>query len=373
MRNNARRSPLPLLLAVLALLLAAAAGSGAVAVSAQRPAATAPPPSPAHVVMLPLVQVYHSTVPNVDDIAYVALGQHIERYHYYLRIHAAGFAGPADCTSVSRPVWSPDGSQIAAFLKPHDREWGLYVLRAGKDPLIVADNLADFPAGPTSSPDGSQVAYAAAGAEHISIATLSAEGVVTRSLATGLAARELAWSPDGAWIAFTAVGAEPLADLYIVATDGSGLQRLAQAVVHRGLSWAPDGSALAYGTNRISELESTSVPLEGGGVLDLVACPGRVPTWSPDGRSIAYDVLEGPDAGVYVTDADGASVRKVAEGYDPSWSPNPRFIAYEYPASHISLPLTNEVRITDLYDPSQADIVVAISAGSPSWRPRVVH
>jgi TolB protein len=48
------------------------------------------------------------------------------------------------------------------------------------------------------------------------------------------------------------------------------------------------------------------------------------PTWSPDGRKIAFERSRGPYllGHVYVMNADGSGKRKLARGYAPRWSPD---------------------------------------------------
>ena len=63
----------------------------------------------------------------------------------------------------------------------------------------------------------------------------------------------------------------------------------------------------------------------------------RNPSWSPDGRSIAFtsdrDHSPGGNAEVYVIDADGSGERRLTHGnlgaFDPEWSPDGRKIAFD--------------------------------------------
>lgn len=53
------------------------------------------------------------------------------------------------------------------------------------------------------------------------------------------------------------------------------------------------------------------------------------PTWSPDGRHIAFAALGGGDRGIWVINSDGSHRRRLTHwGDEPSWSPDGRTIAY---------------------------------------------
>lgn len=55
---------------------------------------------------------------------------------------------------------------------------------------------------------------------------------------------------------------------------------------------------------------------------------GEEPTWSADGRKIAFTrwILDAPF--IFVANANGTGRRKLAGGYEPAWSPNGRTIAF---------------------------------------------
>jgi Tol biopolymer transport system component len=67
-----------------------------------------------------------------------------------------------------------------------------------------------------------------------------------------------------------------------------------------------DGSPFIYVTNA-----------DGSGVTRLAS--GRHPAWSRDGRRIAFN---GVDGGIYVMNADGSGQMRVGEGGFPDWSPD---------------------------------------------------
>jgi dipeptidyl aminopeptidase/acylaminoacyl peptidase len=73
--------------------------------------------------------------------------------------------------------------------------------------------------------------------------------------------------------------------------------------------------------------------VQGGGAVRITDFNGKsqgMPRWSPDGRWIAYDVLEeSGDYGIYVIEAAGGSPRPLtAGGAVPSWSRDGKWIYF---------------------------------------------
>ena len=69
----------------------------------------------------------------------------------------------------------------------------------------------------------------------------------------------------------------------------------------------------------------------GTGLRQLTTGPAQEfdPSWSPDGRRVAYRVDPGLGASdVYVMNADGSGQRRIAGGISPAWSPDGALIAY---------------------------------------------
>src|SRR5215469_1992485 len=91
-------------------------------------------------------------------------------------------------------------------------------------------------------------------------------------------------------------------------------------------SWSPDGRYIAYSSDRGGKFDIWVQQVSGGDPIQITKGPGHhwQPDWSPDGRYIAYRSEEG-DGGIYVVPALGGAglERKIAPfGYYPQWSPD---------------------------------------------------
>jgi eukaryotic-like serine/threonine-protein kinase len=87
-------------------------------------------------------------------------------------------------------------------------------------------------------------------------------------------------------------------------------------------TWSPDGRFIAYTANRAGNLDIWVQPVSGGDPVQVTKHPAHdmQPAWSPDGRWIAYRSERDP-SGIYVAPALGGRERRVSSvGYRPQWS-----------------------------------------------------
>jgi Tol biopolymer transport system component len=173
----------------------------------------------------------------------------------------------------------------------------------------------------TVSAGGGMIAYR--DRKFVSIYVSRANGTrLRRVVGTGVAA---ALSSNGKQLAFTF--GEP-AHIGVVGTDGRGMRRLTSGYADQP-SWSPDGKEIAFhgavGARDRPGSEALFVqPLRGRRRL-LVRAPGAAaPRWSPDGRWIAYQLSQGSRNGLYVVRPNGKRRHRVVAGYISAfaWSPN---------------------------------------------------
>ena len=140
--------------------------------------------------------------------------------------------------------------------------------------------------------------------------------------------RSPVWTPDGTGITYSHLG-EPRG-IYVKRADGTGdaTQFVPLPAFHWLIGWTPDRRTLAYG---LMNKSVSSVVSHTGGQSHEVVGPGN--NWggrlSPDGRWLAYYVLNSGNFEVFVTPFPAGGTRHlIAEGTDPAWSPNGGEIYY---------------------------------------------
>ena len=189
---------------------------------------------------------------------------------------------------------------------------------------------------PVWSTDGRRLAfehslYPPGVGERSEILVINADGTGQRRLTpAGADDSEPVWSPVAPRIAFSRVetiGAS--AGVYVARADGSGAQRLARHA--NSPSWSPDGRKIAFlRSGGIFVLNSDG---RGARQLTRAGVPGSSrPAWSPDGQLLLFD--RGPDghSDVYVMNANGTGLRQLTKNrgddYGESWAPDGRRIAF---------------------------------------------
>lgn len=166
---------------------------------------------------------------------------------------------------------------------------------------------------------------------------------------------EPAWAPDGTGVAFAGDDGVYLADV-----DGGEPVRVVEAVSPGVPAWSPDGQRIAFVDRLARQLvvhdlaaaTAVRIPLiEPSGGDQPTPLPIRnKPSWSPDGRTVAFTSWDGAGDEIFVVDAAGGTPRQVsrtrlsAEPVDrqvptgprkaqsdagfPAWSPDGTAIAY---------------------------------------------
>lgn len=236
-----------------------------------------------------------------------------------------------DHNSISlAPDWSPTGDALGyvSFFAGPASVYLLDLESGVKRPVVANDS---FSSSPSFSPEGGELAFSRSlgGNTEIFIAERDGENLRRLTHSSGIDTNP-AWSPKGGEIAFTSSRAGS-PHIYLVDTEGANLRRVTfEGSFNDDATWSPDGSLLAYATrlkrNGSLQIAVTEVATGETHVLTSGAGNHESPTFSPDGRWLAFSHQLGGTTQVYAMKLDGSERRSLtSEGNStsPSWSAYP--------------------------------------------------
>ena len=252
-----------------------------------------------------------------------------------------------------RPSWSPDGKRIA-FVS--DRDGHVHVIRGGSTyEIYVMDadgsnqlNLTNNPhndRSPSWSPDGRRIVFQSDrdnDRDHnIEIYVMDADGSNPQRLTNNPTEDEdPAWSPDGRRIVFSARREGHVEnkfgithEIYVMNADGGNEQRLTENRNNDwSPSWSPDGKRIAFMSDRKGDLQNFEIyVMDADGKNQQRLTNNRdsdsSPSWSPDGERIAFTSDRDGNYEIYVMDADGGNQQNLTNNPhldgNPTWLNSP--------------------------------------------------
>ena len=243
------------------------------------------------------------------------------------------------------PSWSPDGTRIA-FMSERDGNGEIYMMDAdgGNQQNLTNNRAGDW--NPSWSPDGKRIAFVSDRDEILDIHgfptyeiyVMDADGKNPQNLTNNRAGDwSPEWSPDGKRIVFMSyreghfIGdfEDTTSEIYVMDNDGGDEQRLTENRKNdRGPSWSPDGKRIAFSSDRKGDWLNYEIYVmddDGGNLQKLTENRKNDggPSWSPDGKRIAFSSDRGGNRQIYVMDTDGRNQQQLTNhprnNIGPAW------------------------------------------------------
>jgi TolB protein len=123
--------------------------------------------------------------------------------------------------------------------------------------------------------------------------------------------------------------------IFTMLSDGSTLQQLTQGTFNNYRpTWSPDGKQIAFHSDRSGNLDVYIMNADGTNVRRLTATKAddMSPTWSFDGKWIAFSSKRGGSHDIFISNLAGTSVRYIttwaSQETAPSWSPDGKQVLF---------------------------------------------
>jgi Tol biopolymer transport system component len=223
------------------------------------------------------------------------------------------------------PSWSPDGTRLA-FVSHRSGDEELYVANADGSGITRLTRIPGPDLSPAWSSDGRKLAWS----RDREIWTMNASGSGKRRLV----ARAKIWhehhSPT--WHGDTIVYSSNRVSFFNPELYAVPARRLTFTKGSDGVlgddgmpDFSADGRRIVFTSNRDGNGEIYVIRPDGSGARRLTRKPGDDfnPRFSPDGKRIAFTSLPAGSVpgSVFLMNADGTGLRRIASGTDPDWLP----------------------------------------------------
>jgi hypothetical protein len=244
----------------------------------------------------------------------------------------------------AEPSYSPGADRIAFSRPLPNGKVSLYTMRPDGQGEVSIDRRFWDNWEPAFSPDGQRMAFVSSRQNRgWEIYSMPSSGPDPDSLLP-LACPDLPaepdkwgpkWSPDGQHIAFVlqpdarSVGEfQGQADIWVMDADGANCKQLTKGgAVNKRPSWSPDGRSIAFASNRSGNFDIYTMDVDGRNLRNLTNSPGvneNYPVQSPDGNWLTFTDQRGD---VFVMTLAGKNLTNLtnltgdALAFSPIWIP----------------------------------------------------
>lgn len=230
---------------------------------------------------------------------------------------------------------SPDGTKMIFLSDYPSRQSDIFLYEFEDQSVTRLTNSEDYEFMLNWSPSGELIAYVDSGPRRIYVITNDGNPHLTLP-ATHMQIFSPIWSNDGTRIAYYANDGEHSTNYlyyYDLETGESTQLPVSRVNTNYDIVWSPDDELIIYYKNQsavdicILEIKSTNTTC-----LTRIPESDSNPDWSPDGKKIAFSVLNqySGSSSIWVMDSDGSNKFRVSSVYGeytrPTWVLNSEYL-----------------------------------------------
>jgi Tol biopolymer transport system component len=244
-------------------------------------------------------------------------------------------------------AWTPDGKIVySSIAGGGSNVWIMEADGTGNKKLSFNDP-ANFT--PAVSPDGRYIVWSAARPTSVRhLWRMDIDGGNPKQLTNGSGEWGPQYSPDGQWLVYRSENR-----VWKMLADGGTPVPLTSRA-SSGPTFSPDGKLIAF--NLLDEgsgqCKIAVMPFEGGPPIKVFDIPGgffRPIGWTPDGRAVAYPVYRGGVSNIWAQPLDGGPPKQLTyfrEGqiFDFAWSRDGKQLALSRGLINSDVVLINNLR-----------------------------
>ncbi len=163
--------------------------------------------------------------------------------------------------------------------------------------------------------------------------------------------------------------------LYNLAT-GKRTQLTTHSAIDTSPSFSPDGKRIVFNSDRSGRQQLYVMNADGTNVQRISFGEGSyaTPVWSPRGDYIAFTKIKSGTFYIGLMRPDGSGERLIADGWlveGPTWSPNGRMIAFwrQTPMDRRGKGQTAKLYMIDVTGYHESELQTAGDASDPAWSP----